>query len=118
MIKDGFDHSQKLFDYSDGKFLKSELDQIEKRIAIIFDHGFHDADSAQVFISAMVGLLAELLAPDCLSPKSKKYKPIEEMIKKLEDIYEYFSSRNGRDEYDRQGLELTELIKQYFPVVE
>lgn len=121
-IKDGFEYAQTLFDYADGKFVQSELDQIDERINYIFDQGFHDAESAQVYISAMIGLVSELLT-DLIGAskkkrKSKKIRPLEIMVEKLESLYVYFSSRTRQDRFDRQGLELTEIIKQALPVAE
>ena len=114
IVNRDYEYTQSLFRNAKGQFDRYELAQIQKKIDIIFSKGYDEVDSAQTYIASMIGLVSEMLTE--IPETSKKFKPLEELLKRLESLYSYFASRTRQDRFDKQGLELMEEINQQFVV--
>ena len=112
IIHRDLEYTQKLFNLGHGQFNREELDEIQKRIDIIFKNKYEEVDSAQVYISSMIGLVSEMLTE--MPEKSKKYEPLEILLKRMEGLYDYFAFRTRQPRFDEEGLLLMNLINYHF----
>lgn len=119
MIEDGISYIETIIPLADGRLDDDDMILIKKKIDTVFETGYEKVDSAQIYISAMIGLVSEMITgiKDRTSKRkrtSKKIVPLNTLLEKLEKLYSYFSSRTRQERFDESGFDLMEMINREF----
>lgn len=112
MITDLKIQSDKALSMAHGTFNQKQFDSVEKKIEAMCTDGLENADSYQVYISMLIGIISDLMVE--IPDTSAKYVPLNNILLSLENIYSYFEQRTRKEAFDIEGLRLMESFNHNF----
>ena len=112
MITDLKNKSNKLLNMAHGTFNQKQFDRVGKKIGDMCADGLENAESYQVYISMLIGIVSDLIVE--IPKHSAKYVPLNELLKDIENIYSYFEQRTRQESFDISGLKLMESFNHNF----
>ena len=99
-------------DYAHGDLSKKEITEVAGRIGKMQIDGLDGADSVQVYLAMMIGILSDLIVE--IPKTSKKQKPLADILSRAESAWRYFSSRTRNERFDADGLKLVDSFHENF----
>lgn len=87
---------------ADGGFTGKELAMIGTKLEKMETAGLDKVDSCRAYLSMLVMITGDLLVE--IPKTSKKYSDVDKINAHIVEMWEYFASRNQRQEFDTDGM--------------
>lgn len=104
--------AQRGLDFAHGDLDQKQINAIGKKLTEMQKDGLDGADSVQVYLSMMIGILSDLIAE--IPKTSSKQKPLADVLSRAESAWRYFSSRTRNERFDADGFKLVDSFETNF----